>query len=59
MGGVAGRAKPSALSSNSYSCKTVSSEEEVTDDERDKAGVDVGDLPLVRARASACDRADR
>ena len=59
MGGVAGRAKPSALFSNSYSCKTVSSDEEVTDDERDKAGVDVGDLPPVLARASACDRAER
>ena len=58
MGGVAGRAKPSEFS-NSYSCKIVSSEEEVTDDERDKAGVDVGVFPPVLARASACDRAER
>lgn len=49
---MAGRAKPSAFS-NSYSCKTVSSDEEVTDDERDKAGVEVGDFPPVLARASA------
>ena len=55
---MAGRAKPSAFS-NSYSCKTVSSDEEVTDDERDKAGVEVGDFPPVLARASACDRAER
>lgn len=55
---MAGRANPSALS-NSYSCKTASSEEEVTDEERDKAGVDVGDLEAVLARASACDKAER
>lgn len=59
VGGVAGRVKPFALPSISYSCKTVSSEEEVTDEERDKAGVDVGDFPLVLARASACERAER
>ena len=55
---MAGRAKPSTFS-NSYSCKTEPSDEEVTDDERDKAGVDVGDFPPVLARASACDRAER
>lgn len=59
MGGTAGKANPSALFSNSYSCKTVSSDEDVTDEERDKAGVDVGDLPPVLARASASDRAER
>lgn len=45
---------PSSLSS-----KTLSIEDDVTDDDRDSAGVVVGVTPRLRARASAWETADR
>ena len=61
VGGLAGRARPSALSSASNSCRTVSSEEAVVDEERESAGVEVGEEERFtpRARASAWERAER
>ena len=44
---------------SSDSSKTVSSEDEVTDDDRESAGVEVGVAPWLRARASAWETADR
>lgn len=37
----------------------MSSDEEVIDEDRESAGVDVGDLPFPRALASAKERAER
>jgi hypothetical protein len=44
--------------SSSLSSKTVSSEDEVIEDDKDRAGVDVGGR-LTLARASACETATR
>jgi hypothetical protein len=57
VGGLRGCNNPSVLSS--VSSKTVSSEDDVTDDDSESAGVEVGVVPWVRARASACETADR
>jgi len=46
------------LSSDS-SDKIVSSEDEVIDDDRESAGVEVGVAPWLRARASAWETADK
>jgi len=67
VGGRKGSNKPSALedsagsSKYSSSCRTVSSDEEVIDDDSERAGVDVGEAPeaFERARASAWDKAER
>lgn len=65
VGGRKGSRRPSALEvalfSSSSSCKIVSSEEEVIEDDNESAGVDVGEAiePFERARASAWDKAER
>ena len=65
VGGRKGRRRPSALEEgwfgSSSSCRTVSSDEEVIEDDSESAGVDVGEAiePFERARASAWDRAER
>lgn len=59
VGARTGWASPSSLS-RSYSFNTVSSDEDVIDEESDNAGVDVGGRACpFRARASACDSAER
>ena len=67
VGGRKGRSRPSALEvkkasfKSSSSCKTVSSDEEVIEDDSESAGVDVGEATELfeRARASAWDTAER
>lgn len=44
---------------SSVSCRTVSSEELVIEDEVDNAGVDVGEMSCPRARESASCTAER
>lgn len=58
VGAREGKRRPSRLSSSS-SFKTVSSDDSVIEDDRERAGVDVGDLDRPLARASASDKADR
>lgn len=65
VGGRKGRRRPSALDVGlfeySSSWRTVSSDEEVIEDDSESAGVEVGEAiePFERARASACDKAER
>ena len=51
-------ANPSELSMSMSSCRTVSSEEEVTLDDSDKAGVAVGPIPLTLC-VSGFERAEK
>jgi hypothetical protein len=44
---------------SSGSSRTVSSDEVVIEDDKESAGVDVGVLPWLRARASASETAER
>jgi hypothetical protein len=67
VGGRKGRSRPSALEvkegsfKSSSSCKTVSSDEEVIEDDSESAGVDVGVATELfeRARASTWETAER
>lgn len=63
VGGLGGKARPSALlwslSSLSSSLRTVSSDSSVTEEERERAGVEAGERGRLRARASALLRAER
>lgn len=52
-----GYVRPELVSSDS--CRTVSSEDEVIEDETERAGVQVGVIPCPRARASASCTAER
>lgn len=45
--------------SSSSSFKTVSSDDSVIEDDKERAGVEVGDLDRPLARASASDKADK
>ena len=58
VGGTRGYESPSTKSS-ALSSRTVSSELDVTDEDMERAGVDVGVAPCARARASATDTADK
>ena len=56
VGGLRGRYKPLSSSFQSTSSRTVSSEDPVTDEDMESAGVEVGVLPCLFARRDIAER---